>query len=796
MADVPAPAPPTGKSAVLQRMGAAAAVKAYQAGELAAEDAAALEADINEGRLLVPRSFKLAGGTPAKLWDAPQPAPKEPEPGLIDKARALPGKVADMVTGNDRRTEETEALPDFLGMPELNTVAAAIESKDGERLSSMASAAKSFLGAGMANADEAVKVIKANFPDTKIRQDEKGNTFLTSSIDGKEYAVKPGFRASDLPRVAGNAIAFAGPGKVKGIAKAGLAAAGAQLGIEGTQALTGGTFDAAEIALAGAGGAAIPAIAKLGKGVLGAIKGAPAAAAADVAEGVAKQVDAGPLDDAAMGKLLKRAARGDVAAQEELATRAAVNLDDKAAFDKLGLTVPADIVADNPQMRQLAGLVRSKVGGQAEAQLADSVTAVVEKADDVLKQFDAQFVDGVAGKQTVSAKVLDGLKSNQQDLKSQAAKLYSDVDVAMPKTTPVRLDSTRTLLRDIRKEVGDANLSSSERKLVALTDDVDASYGALLRAKSQIGDALASKASPFADVETGTLKRLYAALADDQLGNVERVAGAEARKQLRQANVLTALQKRLEKRMVQGFGKELEGDLGALMTRAAQGDTKSFARLKATVPPEMWRETVATSLASAFRKGDRFDLAGFASKYPALRENRAVYSEVVKALGPESDQLLSSLFRVSKRMTEARGLVKQTGKGNQGLEGLNAPDGLVDAILSSSVSRGLGAAAGAKLGPMGAAAGAGLVDALAGMRKPAMVAATELFNDPAFSQLMVTAATQGPQATKQAATRVATSSRWRAFAKEAGLPRDPKKAESFLVTALQSARAGSPEMQQ
>lgn len=189
----------------------------------------------------------------SKLADGAAPAtthtdaqPQQPH-NLFDTIAALPGNIKEAVTGDKRHTATTDSLPDWAGMPELNQF-------------SMASA-KTGLGTLLANPAETVQIIQSNFPGVKVRQDEKGNYLLRSSIDGKEYAIKPGFQVSDLPRAVGAVAAFTPAGRATTIGGAALGAAGTQAAIEATQAATGGSFDPGDVAMAGVTGGAVPAVA-------------------------------------------------------------------------------------------------------------------------------------------------------------------------------------------------------------------------------------------------------------------------------------------------------------------------------------------------------------------------------------------------------------------------------------------------------------------------------------------------------------------------------------------------------
>jgi hypothetical protein len=195
----------------------------------------------------IPVNLTDTVGTPA----APQ-APAEATPEVPQEDRGVLGMVGDVgrglveaVTGSGRETETIMALPEWTSMPELN--------------SATFRSALTGLGTLLANPDEITQVVQANFPDTQVFQDEKGNYIFRSSLDGRDYAIKPGMRVSDVPRIIGGLAAFTPAGRATTIAGAGGRSALTQTGIEGTQAAAGGEFSPTEVAMAGATGAAFPA---------------------------------------------------------------------------------------------------------------------------------------------------------------------------------------------------------------------------------------------------------------------------------------------------------------------------------------------------------------------------------------------------------------------------------------------------------------------------------------------------------------------------------------------------------
>jgi hypothetical protein len=724
-------------------------------------------------------------------------------------------------------------------MPELNQMSVA--------------SFKTALGTLLSNPKETVQILQANFPGVQIRQDAKGNYLMRSSIDQKEYAIPPGFTMGDIPRAAGGIAAFTPAGRAMTIPGAIIGAGATQAAIEATQAGTGGKFDTGEVVTAAVTGpagqilqrAAPPVVQAVKKGVQRVTGKAPAPAPAAGAPGapmgtamapeappaapvaaampevapaapeipVAPAAPAAPVVAAAVevteeevGNLVKKASGtgfGSAGARDRLADLAQVNVAAKEAADRLGIQLPADVFSDNPQVRAAAGLTRSAAGSEAEAAWRNTVTQAVDKADDVIKQFDATFVEGAVAPGVVSQKIKDSLTKTRSDLNSQASKVYNAVDEKVPKTTVVDLPKLKETLDTVKAEVGEKGMSAAERNLAKMIEEGNITYGRLKREKTLIGNAINKMESPYGSMAEADLKRLYAALADDQLTNVGNIGGEELRQQLRAANLLYAKERALGKRIVNAFGQDIEGSVANKMrtaiTGAAKGDAGEFNRLLKTVPEDLRKETLATALASVTRsargaeKGG-FGFSEFADIYPKLRANPPVYKTIVDTLGKDSADVLRDLFEVSKRVTEARANVLSTGKANQALlQGMQA-ESLIGKVMESTLAKGALTGAAAVGGPIAAAATSVLTGAMTQGNKDSLKAAGKLFADEGFQKLAIEAATKG---TPSAASirRTAMSQSFQKFADAAKLPKALDARIQWLQTATQTERQFDQENQ-
>ena len=258
-------------------------LQAYERGEVTPDEAEAIEEAVRARKIAVPPGFRLLGEVsdeavpqaaqaPQSLLDAytggrmnrgervhferlvERGAINVPEGFPLEKTEfGLAAQALAAVTGSERETEATRTLPDWATMPEMNTMSG-----------------RSFLaglGTMATGPEETVQVIQRQFPGVQMRQDERGNFIMRSSIDGQEYAIRPGFRVSDIPRAAGTALAFTPAGRTTTVMSGALATGATQAGIEATQALTGGEFNEGDVALAAGLGGAIPAAARVLPGI-------------------------------------------------------------------------------------------------------------------------------------------------------------------------------------------------------------------------------------------------------------------------------------------------------------------------------------------------------------------------------------------------------------------------------------------------------------------------------------------------------------------------------------------------
>lgn len=841
---------------------------AYQSGQMTPDEAKQFESDVQAGHIMLPRgaTLKTAPAADASAGAAPPSAPaggtlpaavvqayqsgamgvadriqleKDVKAGLVSLPQGVqlqdtqaPGflaRVQESITGAQRRTAETEALPDWGAMPELNQLSLA--------------SAKTGLGTFLSNPQETAQIIKANFPGVQVRQDEKGNFLLRSSVDGQEYAIKPGFQVSDIPRAAGAIAAFTPAGRAATIPGAAAAAAGTQAAIEASQAATGGTFDPKEVALAAAGGAAVPAAGRvLGVGAdlagqtLARIRGtpAPAAAARDAAAlapeapvaavpppGVAPAAEAvapptaAPMAAADLAQTAKTAAEGGMGARSatrELAAQAAPDQKTLDAAKRLGIEdyLQPDHVTTSQAYRELAQAVKSVPGSQARAAELQGLDKVGQRAEKLIDD-----IGGTTDASALDANVKGSLQRTQAELEGRANKLYGELREAIPAKTEAPADNVIAFIRQRADELGGAaNLTPMEKQILAKlspkggNDEMlnalgpaareqamkqgagavkQPTYALLDDVRKDLG-AAARQAGPFKDADTGLAKKLYGLLSDDQAAVVDRLGMSATYDAARKA---VAVRKGIEDDLVSLFGKQIDGsmigDLSGAVRALPQGDASKFIRLLDAVPPELRQEVTASGLASAFRTASTrgpINFGTFEKWYDGLLRNKQAHAALMSNLPPQARKQISDLYRVSKGISASSRERITTGRIQAVQEQFKTADTLAGKLYEAAKRGGVGAAVGTVATPvLGPGVGAALASALTkGARPAADKAVDALLASPEFLALV----RQANTADQAAAVRAFTYSKpFTRFVRAIGQPRELSNRERWVLQSLQ-----------
>lgn len=537
--------------------------------------------------------------------------------------------------------------------------------------------------------------------------------------------------------------------------------------------------------------------------------GAPAAGMADNVVPVADELGVpgapGPIptpatsDMEAVVDLARKAtsrAPGRTAARRELAAMAKVNPAAQEAADRLGIALPADVLSDNAQLLSLTGLSRSQVGSEAENAWTSAVQDTIKRSDAVMDELGAT-TDLAQLSDDVSAR----LNATMQGMETQAAGLRDEVTAAFKPSDRLDANQTKAALAGVIDELGGLDqakraFTGEERKLLAMLGEgeeaIQPTYAMVNRLRREMGEAIGKGKGPWADTDLATVKKYYAALAEDQLGHIESVGGKELADKQRAANSLFSDMYAKREELQTLFGKDLSKSVVPLIRRAitsgAKGDAEAIRKVVANVPEEMRGKVLMSGLlAESAGKGagnGGFSFANFVKSYRGLRGNAPVYKEFVKYIGDGGDQTLIDLYAISRRMVEAENKVLKTGKANQAMIGQMNAENLLAKVAQSAGGRAVGTVAtGAVAGPL-VAGGAAMASELAARAggKTRMDKLHKLMSSDEFRGLMEKLA--AGDAPDSAVNRVAASKPFVDFAKRLPIPQDFKSRAEWIKTSF------------
>jgi len=727
-------------------------INAYESGQMTPEEVKTLESDIESGVWALPEGMEMVPPWQKELEDL-----------------GMWGKIKEQVTGTLRGTEETKNLPQIGYLPELNNFS--IEG------------IKTALGHLTSNPKEFEQILKANFPEVETRKDDKGNIIVKSSLDGKEYAVKPGFTASDIPRTIGTILAFHPASKAKTIAGQVAGAVGTQAAIEAGQSAIGGEFDTEEVTAAGAGAGLMGGVSKLGGKILKKVQDIP------------KGKTYPQLSTDELMTVTKQAAQGSKKAKEILAAQSTLDESIVESANRLGIAdyLQPDQVTTNQAYREVAASIRSIPGSKSKKMELDSISQLGKKADDIVEEF-----GGTRDLSNLDQTLKQKMQGIHDSLYKKAEKLYSDLAIDIPNKALVKTDNILSFLRTKAKELGgEKYLSPNERKVLRFVTPEEGvegiPYARLDQLRRDLTAARVRKTGTFKDADTGLIKKLEKELLADQR-TVADEYGVLAEFDLAQNTA--RMYKGMQEDMQSIFGRELNGTIITKLTTGTKklqsGDISGLNKLLKSVPEGDRQEVMATGLSTAFRKAQssgQLDMKKFMSWYEGFTENDQARNFVMANLPRGSMGRLKDFYKVVKGIQESSTEKIPIGRLRDINRGIEKADNLMANVYSKvkTAAPGLLSEVGTTMaGLPGVGTAAGVTAALLKKRPKVLVSADELISSPEFIEM-------AGKGTLDAAKRLSKAPVWKRFYKALGEPNELSNPEQWLLTSWQTYRQTEDE---
>lgn len=588
-----------------------------------------------------------------------------------------------------------------------------------------------------------------------------------------------------------NAVAKGSTGTTQAVAqmaasRPGLqAAAGAGAGASGQVAQEEGASPLGQMAASLAGGIATPlalgAIAPAARSVIAGVR-APATPPPGTPPPAVQPMQVAPLTAA-----VKQAAPDNAKALNIVAEQVMPDQSILRAAKRLGIedNLQPDHVTTNQSFRELSAAIKSFPTSELKRAEMEGLEEVAKRANRIVEE-----AAGTNDISSLSAKVQKQMAGTQEELSKKAEELYTKVSVAIPARTTVKADETLSFLKSHADDLGGAKrLLPVERNLLSsLGGDEPLTYAFLDQTRKQIGQALRKNTGPFANSESGMLKKMYSTLSDDQ----EAVANAAGHGDLfKAAKATVKVRKGLEDDMVSLFGKDL-GDnivssLNSGMKNLSKGDTKAFVDTINAVPKNLRPEVAASGLNYAFERAGKMSFAQFADWHKGLVRNREAYNALAENLPLSTLKQLNSLAKVSDGIRKSTREFIATGRlmvVKDELKDAETAIGKLYEGIKAVGKKGLAAeVASSSLGAPGVGLATAVGAALQRTKTPGHVAADNLLNSSEF-QAAIKAIANGvgrdPQRTNVLNRILQNSAPWKNYVDN--LPKDARE---------QAARVGA-----
>lgn len=619
------------------------------------------------------------------------------QPGVLTEiADSLGSKRVDTVT-------ETAQQARINSLPELGQ-GGLLGGEDGLKTSGAATAILT-----ATNPNEIADILTNSFPNVGVSRQPPSEEFP----DGRIVAVnnesgvavelnKPGLSQLDVVQFLGIGSAFLPTGRMaaggatlgQAALRGGAASGAIQTVVETGQALAGGAFDAAEVAIASGIGAASEFIMPAIKGTIPLIKSVfrnsddPLAAAARATDDALASATPELADGV-------QQAIADAAAKKQTGKLAVIAQIDKTIMDdaaKLGVDLNPDHYASNRQFIEVMQGLKSKPGSILGDREARAIEALGNSADDLIRE-----VGGDIDKAGLSVEFRQTMQAKVKELATEASDLYDKGGALIDPR--VRLNrSNLSVVQFIDSEAsklagGVDQLSPVMQKVNKLLSPVNGNlptYGNLDAARKLVGQGM-SREGPFADSASAELKSLYSKLAPDQQ-KVASLINPEGGAFIKAGSDLVVKRKAMEESLADVIGKKLQKDLvpetSAALKSLSRGNIEQFTRTINSIPKEFRQRAVATSLHDMFTAGGRSKGGnlgqGFVDFYKGLNRNPTAKDALFKELPAIAKERSDMIFNVSNGIYRAKAFENKSGTARAILASMDKDLGAIKKIYSAT----------------------------------------------------------------------------------------------------------------
>jgi|DEB0MinimDraft_3_1074331.scaffolds.fasta_scaffold06251_4 hypothetical protein len=426
------------------------------------------------------------------------------------------------------------------------------------------------------------------------------------------------------------------------------------------------------------------------------------------------------------------------------------------AAQEMGIDIPIDFASNSQSYQRVVQALRSQHAPLLNQQEQTAIEALSRETDEVMELLGREDMSYMSNN-------LKGMWGRQQAKYDKwAGDLYTRIGGKIPSWKGKQKITRRPLaiMELLEKKKADGPLKGIYKKLQRELDEQGSfTYSYLDDLRKDVGGGFGTTPKGrFAGTTDGNLKAVYAAATQDQQ-SFARAFGMDREFALAQK----LMQKKfdLEKKMVDTFGKDLQGTLVRAVDAASRGiksgDVQDINRLIELVPGK-FKDRVAANALDRWLTGGKQQLgAGFVERYEVLQSQKAVRHVLYKHVPKEVQGRMDNLYTVVKGMNNALGERKNKQLAVDMVVAMDKESGFLPRLFGA----GLTSAVATHTGLVGAFGVKGA--AMSGLPQASIVdAADAILGSPKFHNMMVAGARGA--STDAAEKALAGTPAWRKWA--------------------------------
>lgn len=401
------------------------------------------------------------------------------------------------------------------------------------------------------------------------------------------------------------------------------------------------------------------------------------------------------------------------------------------AAKELGVELNPSHYSTNKAYIDIEQSLKSKPGSMLSAKELKAIDDLGAKADETITT-----LGGSIDKSLFDIKVKNEISATIDDLSKKASTAYNSVSNAIPPNTIITAPKSKEFMAGIVDDLGDnlELMTSAEKQLYNLVKKDTVTYGAIDRLRKDIGKGFKGKGI-YKDDNSGALKRVYAAISDDQqqVSKAFKVDGEYS-----VGRKLVSDRKKIENNMISLFGKEANKSIVPIMKSSAtgltKGDASKFSKLMNALPENLRQEAAVIMLGDLFVQDARSTTGisqGFVKAFEGLNRNKAAKKILFDALPKDARKRFNNIGKVATGLYKAKAL-ENTSKTARDLIQAMDSGGLFKKItdVGGKVAVAEGASSSVGLPGVGAAGVIGSI--LTKSRKASSIAADEFITSDIF----------------------------------------------------------------